>query len=189
MTRDETKKLLLQMQMMYPNLKFTDLSFAIETWHQFLADRDYQLYADALAVYVQTDTSGFAPNLGQLNALIADASVESIEEGEIRAMLKRAAQNSNYGSVAEFNRLPEGLQKAVGSPSVIKSWGSQTWSDLDYEFSRIIKTYQRQVDAEKKNFKTPISLNVEERKMLNDTNGYRDASYEDFNSLPEFPLQ
>ena len=165
MTRDETKVLLLRMMSLYPNYKPADLGMAIDSWHKILCQKDAQVIDDALTVYTSTDTSGFAPSVGQLNALIAEASISGIQEGEIRNILVRASRNANYGAQEEFDRMPEELQKAVGSASVVRSWGMKEPSDLDYEFSRIIKTYQQGIDEKRRNFSVPvgISLNVYER--------------------------
>lgn len=162
MTRDETKVLLLRIMSLYPNYKPADLSMAVDSWARVLSDADPMMIDNALTVYASTDTSGFAPSIGQLKALIARASIDEMDDGEIRDILVRASRNANYGSQYEFDRMPPQLQRAVGSASVIREWGMKEPADLDYEFSRIIKAYHRDTEDQRFRMSMPagISLNV-----------------------------
>jgi len=165
MTRDETKVLLLRMAALYPNFKPSNLALVVDSWYSVLKDKDVQMMDDALTVYANTDTSGFAPSIGQLNALIAKASVAELDEGEIRDYLIRASRNANYGASDEFDRLPEDLQRAVGSSSVIQEWGMMDQTALNFAFDKVIKSYQRGLEDKRSRFATPkgITLNVYDR--------------------------
>lgn len=66
MTRDETKKIIMLISATYPNFKPMDLTFTVDAWAMMLVDYDYNRVAAALKDYITSDTSGFAPSIGQL---------------------------------------------------------------------------------------------------------------------------
>jgi hypothetical protein len=66
MTRDETIKLLMVIQSAYPNFKPPDKTVAVDTWYTMLKDMDYNVVQMGLRAYITSDTSGFAPSIGQL---------------------------------------------------------------------------------------------------------------------------
>ena len=70
MTREETVKIIRIMVDSYPNYKPNDISETVDVWHMMLSDYDYNLVAMALNAYILSDTSGFAPSIGQLVAKI-----------------------------------------------------------------------------------------------------------------------
>lgn len=66
MTRDEAKKIIMLLSATYPNFKPLDLTSTVDAWAMLLGDCDYNQAAEALADYIKSDTSGFAPSIGQL---------------------------------------------------------------------------------------------------------------------------
>lgn len=123
MTRDEAKKLIMIISAAYPNFKPPDLTFTVNTWAAFLRDYDYQSVEDALQRYILTDRSGFAPSIGQVVDHMS-TSEPDIGELEAWAMVARALRNSTYGAEAEFQKLPDAVQKAVGRPSNLREWAA-----------------------------------------------------------------
>ncbi len=151
MTRDETKVLIGLMMASYPNFNPPDLTTTIDVWAKALANDDYQMMEDAFVNYLQTDTSGFAPSPGKLRMMIADRVIEQTTEddGQVLNMLIMASRNASYGFEEEFNKMPPLLQKAVGSPTVIRSWGLIEQDELRYTFDRIIRTYTEYKNRQK----------------------------------------
>lgn len=126
MTREETKKILMMVQASYPNFNPPDKTVTINTWFLLLKDNEYLAIEQALRAYITTDTSGFAPNIGQLlDKLHTIQSPQELNEMEAWALVSRALRNGYYGAVEEFNKLPPLVQKAVGSPDNLRNW-SQT---------------------------------------------------------------
>ena len=66
MTRDETVKIIRIMCDCYPNYKPSNLSETVDVWQMMLNEYDYSQISMALKTYVHSDTSGFAPSIGQL---------------------------------------------------------------------------------------------------------------------------
>ena len=126
MTRDETKKILMMVQASYPNFNPPDKTVTINTWFLLLKDNEYLAIEQALRTYITTDTSGFAPNIGQLlDKLYAIQSPQELNEMEAWSLVSKALRNGYYGAVEEFDKLPPLVQKAVGSPDNLRNW-SQT---------------------------------------------------------------
>lgn len=146
MTRDDTKKLLLAISLTYPNFKTADLGAVIDVWHSILGTEDAQEIQDAFVTYAKTDTSGFAPSPGILCQMVAKRKTNELTDGEVIGKLTMASRNANYGFEEEFNKLPPLLQKAVGSPSVIRNWGLLESEELNYTFNQLAKTYHRLVE-------------------------------------------
>lgn len=126
MTREETKKILMMVQALYPNFNPPDKTVTINTWFLLLKDNEYLAIEQALRAYITTDTSGFAPNIGQLlDKLHTIQSPQELNEMEAWSLVSKALRNGYYGAVEEFEKLPPLVQKAVGSPDNLRNW-SQT---------------------------------------------------------------
>lgn len=151
MTREDTKKLLGMMTITYPNFKLNDPTLAVDVWTKILEDDDAQNIFDAFSVYAKTDTTGFAPTPGKLHMMIENRQNPGFSEGEILTMLTKASRNANYGFEQSFADLPVLLQKAVGSPTVIRNWGNMDQEGLNYAFSNVIKVYKEFLRREKEN--------------------------------------
>lgn len=151
MTRDETKKLLAVITTTYPNFHLNEPALAVDTWWKILEPDDGQLIFDAFTVYARTDTSGFAPTPGKLHMMIADRQNSGLSEGEILTHLTQASRKGNYQFEEAFAELPPLLQKAVGSPTVIRNWASMESESLSYSFSNVIKVYKELLRREKEN--------------------------------------
>lgn len=149
MTRDDTKKLLLAISLTYSNFKTVDLGAVIDVWHSILRVEDAQEIQDAFVTFARTDMSGFAPTPGILCQMVANRKADEMTDGEVITMLTMASRNANYGFEEEFNKLPPLLQKAVGSPTVIRNWGLMESEELGYTFNQLARTYHRLVEEHK----------------------------------------
>ena len=56
----------MMVQAAFPNYKPPDKTVAVNTWFLMLSDYPYQQVQMALKAYIATDTSGFAPSIGQI---------------------------------------------------------------------------------------------------------------------------
>lgn len=157
-TRDETKQLLMRISSVYPNWKpQAELKYVVETWWEYLADYTYNEIKVALKVYITTDTSGFAPSIGQLIEKMRTISTpDELSEMEAWALVSKALRNGYYGAEQEFDKLPPLVQKAVGAPSQLHNW-SQTDSDSVENViqSNFMRTYRAVITREKEMSKMP----------------------------------
>lgn len=158
MTRDETKKIIRIIADSYPNYKPSDISETIDVWSMMLEEYPYNQIAMALKAYILTDTSGFAPSIGQLvNKLTS--SEPQLNEMEAWSLVSKAIRNGYYGAEEEFAKLPEVVQKAVGNPANLRAWSHTDESSIENVVqSNFLRTYRVVVKRESEQCKLPDSL-------------------------------
>ena len=150
MTREETVKIIRIMVDSYPNYKPNDISETVDVWQMMLSDYDYNLVAMALKAYILSDTSGFAPNIGQLVAKIhLLTKPQELSEMEAWSLVSKAIRNSGYNSVEEFVNLPLLVQKAVGTPDNLRNWAVSDYQTIESVIqSNFLRSYRVVVKRE-----------------------------------------
>lgn len=160
MTREETKKIVMVIASTYPNWHPSDMSFTVDAWALMLESFTYQQISAALKAFILSDTSGFAPSVGQLIGLL-DRVGNSQELSELEAWLlvSNALRRSTYYAESEFEKLPEAVQRAVGSPSMLRNWAQTDMQSVENVIqSNFMRTY-RQVLAKNRDMrKIPQSI-------------------------------
>lgn len=159
MTRDETKELLMTINAVYPNFKVKpeQMTFTINAWHTVLEEYPAEMVNAALQVYIKTDNGGFAPSVSQIIGAMQNVRhQEELTEGEAWLMVKKAMNGSAWYAQENFDKLPELVQKAVGSPTVLRQWAM---TDSDEVNTVIMSNFQRAYKAElsRKEFTDSIS--------------------------------
>lgn len=158
MTRDETKKIIRIIADSYPNYKPSNISETVDVWSMMLEDYPYQQIAMALKAYILTDTSGFAPSIGQLVNKLTSAEPQ-LNEMEAWSLVSKAIRNGYYGAEEEFAKLPPIVQKAVGNPSNLRAWSHTDESSIENVVqSNFMRTYRAVVKRESESAKLPDSL-------------------------------
>ena len=160
MTRDETIELLMMVQAAFPNYKPQDKTVAVNTWFLMLADYPYQQVQMALKAYIATDTSGFAPSIGQIidKMQMINSHAEQ-NEMEAWSLVSKALRNGNYKSKEEFEKLPDLVKEAVGSPENIHNWAQADIKSIESVIqSNFIKSYRLVVNRQKEIQKLPKEI-------------------------------
>ena len=160
MTRDETVKIIRIMCDCYPNYKPSNLSETVDVWNMMLEEYSYSQISTALKTYVHSDTSGFAPSIGQLiNKLHEVQSPQELNEMEAWLLVSKALRNGTYGAVKEFNKLPPLVQKAVGSPDNLRNWAQTDSESIENVVqSNFMRTYRTVVNRAKEYQKMPKDI-------------------------------
>lgn len=160
MTKNEVIKLLMTIQTFYPNYQVENKEFTINAWYAIIGDCDYKLMEKALQAYITTDTSGFAPSIGQLlDKLHTIQNPQELNEMEAWSLVSKALRNGYYGAVEEFNKLPPLVQKAVGSPDNLRNWSQTDTNSIENVVqSNFIKTYRTVVNRENEIKKMPADV-------------------------------
>lgn len=160
MQEQETKNIIAVMINAYPNYKPENMRLTVELWDDMLRDYTYQQAAAALKAYIATDTSGFAPSIGQLIAKIHDLSDKpQLTEMEAWALVSKALRNSYYGAEKEFSKLPPIVQKAVGNPSNLRNWAVTDIESVENVIqSNFMRTYRIVAKREDELCKIPESV-------------------------------
>lgn len=126
MTREETVKIIRIICGSFPNFKPSDLSETVDIWNMMLDEYTYNQIAGALKSYILSDSTGFAPSIGQLIEKVKTIEEPAqLNETEAWGLVSKAIRNGYYGAVEEFSKLPPLVQKAVGTPDNLRNW-SQT---------------------------------------------------------------
>lgn len=86
MTREDVIKMLMIVQASYPNYKPPDKTVTVNLWHEMLQEYDEASAMTALKEFIKTDTSGFAPSIGQIVAKI-DLVKRRMEINHLEQML------------------------------------------------------------------------------------------------------
>ena len=160
MTRDEIIKLLMVIQSAYPNFKPPDKTVAVDTWYTMLKDMDYNVVQIGLRGYITSDTSGFAPSIGQLiNTIYTIQNPQELNEMEAWALVSKALRNGYYGAVDEFYKLPPLVQKAVGSPDNLRNWSQTDTNSIENVVqSNFMRSYRLVVNRENEIKKMPADV-------------------------------
>ncbi len=146
MTREETVKIMRIVCDSYPNYKPTNLSEIVDVWCMMLSDYTYDEVSIALKAYITSNTSGFAPAIGQLIAMMQTITQEQeLNEMEAWALVSKAIRTSGYNSVEEFAKLPLLVQKAVGLPSQLRQWALDENFNEQVASSNFMRCYNAEV--------------------------------------------
>lgn len=144
MTREETVKIIRIMSDCYPNYKPNNLSETVDVWQMMLDEYSYNQVSIALKAYVTSDTSGFAPSVGEIVAKIQLVSQPQELDGMTAwGLVSRALRNGTYGAVEEFNKLPPLVRQAVGMPDNLKNWATADYQTIETVIqSNFLRTYE-----------------------------------------------
>ncbi|MBR3236949.1 MAG: hypothetical protein IKF99_00775 [Oscillospiraceae bacterium] len=156
MTRDETKVLIRTIKAAYPNYKPEDMTETIDLWSVMLSETDYKKASKALAKYIVTDRTGFAPSIGQL---LAKGQEDEMDPLTAWALVAKAIRRSAYYAEEEFEKLPALVQKAIGSHVNLQAW-SQLPPDTVHSVtqSQFISAYKSVTAREREEAAIPESV-------------------------------
>lgn len=157
MDRNEVKKILMVMEVSFPSYKVKNeyLSETIDVWLNVLGDYSYQDVSNALKSFIVQDTSGFAPSIGQIVDKIHTLKrpVDDLTEQTAWALVSKALRNSSYRAREEFDKLPDLIQKTLGSPSQLECWAKDEYYNESVVSSNFMRAFrivqQREQDYQK----------------------------------------
>ena len=155
MTRQEVKEMLMVLQAAYPNYNPQDKTIAVNTWYDMLCGYPAEKVNAAVKAYILSDTSGFAPSIGQIvekMQLFCETETRELNEMAAWQLVLRAMRNSIYHAEEEFTKWPPVVQKAVVSPGQLREWAMSedvdgTWMNVTQ--SNFMRTYRVEVARDK----------------------------------------
>ena len=173
MTIKESRKIIAVMMATYPNYKPIDAELAATTWANVTEEYTYEQVDNALKMYMQTDTSGFAPSPGQIIDKIHSLTEPTeLNEMEAWSLVSKAIRNSGYNSVEEFEKLPPIVQKAVGLPDQLRTWALDEHYNEGVARGHFINCYKQILEREQEIQKMPQAVRDMIAKVnLNATSG------------------
>lgn len=134
----------------YKKLTNVEKQRSIELWSSLFRNYDSGLVRKAVMNYISSDETGFSPVPGQITKIIYDLlEPDQMTDDEAWELVRKAISNGNYGSEEEFNNLPEALQRAVGSPNMIKSYAMYEPKELEFVRRGVLNSYKQAIASEK----------------------------------------
>lgn len=132
----------------------------VNLWEEHFMDKDYNLVKAAVNAYISTDTTGFVPNVGQINEQIRKlTSKEEMTEQEAVALIIKATRNGYYGAETEYAKLPPVLQRLVGHPSQLRIWAAMDESEMQTVVaSNLMRSYR--AIAQKEELQQTLPSNI-----------------------------
>lgn len=160
MTLDDTKKLLMAIDSIYPSFNVENPIATAETWTWALSEYPASAVMAALQVYIKSNNTGFAPSVSQLIGCMYKTHDNShLSEGEAWALVKKAIQNGNYGSEEEFEKLPPLVKRAVGNSNMIRQWAMSETDEVNTVVaSNFQRTYRTLLEKQRFNDRVPQGL-------------------------------
>lgn len=160
MTREDTKKVIMVISSIYPNWHPSDMSLTVDAWTLMLENFNYNQVSAALKAFVLSDIGGFAPSPGQLVEVIDRlGSSEELSEMEAWSLVSKALRRSIYYADSEYNKLPETVQKAVGSPEILRSWAETDMKSVENVIqSNFMRTYRQELTKAREARKIPQNV-------------------------------
>lgn len=144
MTEEKVGELLMTIQAYYPNYNPPDKKITLNAWYIMLAEYPEELVLQALRACIATNTSGFAPDVGQIMSKIQTISQPQELDGMAAwGLVSKALRNGTYGAVEEFNKLPPLVKQAVGLPDNLKNWATSDYQTIETVIqSNFLRTYE-----------------------------------------------
>lgn len=144
MTREQVGKLLMTIQAYYPNYNPPDKEITLNAWYIMLAEYPEELVLQALRACIATNTSGFAPDVGQIMSKIQTISQPQELDGMAAwGLVSKALRNGTYRAIEEFNKLPPLVKQAVGMPDNLKNWATSDYQTIETVIqSNFLRTYE-----------------------------------------------
>lgn len=144
MTEEKVGELLMMIQAYYPNYNPPDKKITLNAWYIMLAEYPEELVLQALRACIATNTSGFAPDVGQIMSKIQTISQPQELDGMTAwGLVSKALRNGTYGAVEEFNKLPPLVRQAVGMPDNLKNWATSDYQTIETVIqSNFLRTYE-----------------------------------------------
>ena len=151
MNRLETGRILAMITAIYPSFsKDRDPKILADVWHRVFMNVPYDTVERALSAFLASDTKGFPPTPGAINAYIVRAKqAKEMTDTEAWGLVYKALTRGGYNSREEFEKLPPKIRKIVGSPAQIHEWAMLPASEVCTVIaSSFMRTYRARQEME-----------------------------------------
>lgn len=168
MTKQETAMVMAVLKVAYPGyyrgVDADEARAAVKLWAQMFAEDDASVVTAAVKAYIAADAKGFPPSIGQVREkmrLLTEP--QGLGEAEAWALVRKAVSNAGYHAEEEFAALPEEIQRAVGSPGMLRTWAM---TDLDELATVVQSNFMRSYRAKARADAEYKSLPADVRNLL-----------------------
>ena len=156
---EEVKKIIGSIKVAFPNYKLEDPQLAVDMYKALFQDYTYEQVAKGLQRYILIDKSGFAPSIGQIiDCMLDNSKPDEMSELEAWGLVSKAIRNSAYHAEEEFNKLPEVVQKAIGSSQQLNVWATDEEYNEGVIQSNFLRSYRVIKKRSEDDAKLPLYL-------------------------------
>lgn len=168
MTRKETAIIMQILKTAYPAFygrpDAPDMAQTLNLWAEMFSGDDVALVAAAVKSYIATDAKGYPPSIGAIKSEAHSlVSAGDLDEQEAWELARRAASRSGWGAQEEFDKLPEAVRRAVGSPGQLYEWSQM---DSDVFNSVVASNFKRVWRARQESRRRDTLLPPEVRRVI-----------------------
>lgn len=165
MTKQEMAQLMAMLKEFYPayykDRTPEQTQVAARLWYDLFAEHNGNAVLAAAKAFIVNDKKGFPPAPGQIMDYlhkINNPNKESAEEVWNKYVLP-ALRNSGYEYNEEFAKLPNKIQRIVGSATVLRDWGMIETSQLNTVVkSNFLRSFEGCARDREEMEKLPVSV-------------------------------
>lgn len=184
MTREETLAIMSVLKAAYPayykGLNRNDAEAVVSLWTEMFKDESAQVVAVAVKAHIASDSKGFPPHIGAIKDAIAKLhqpdQMTALEAwGHVQRAMRGASMSPSsrvfIGGVTDgkttaeknFEKMPELVQRIVGSPSQLAQWADM---ESDIVNSVVSSNFQRSFNARAAHERELLTLPTDVRKSM-----------------------
>lgn len=168
MTLDETYQIMGLLQLAYPSYyrqmdKATAHAAAV-LWQEMFADDDFHEVQGAIKILMATRVESYPPSIGSVKEKLAQirmgASGSDMTAQDAWVLVDKAVRGLDFMAPEKaFDKLPGPVQRAVGSPSVLKEWAMGDEDEfMTVIYSQFLKAFAIHQKREREMAAIPASV-------------------------------
>ena len=161
MTKNEMGAIIAMINAAYPNhfARVADIDMLVDMWASLFAGYSGEQVTAALKQYMVNDTKGYGPAPGQLIYYLDKAAhPEDLNATDAWNMVMRAAANGNYGAEEEFQKLPETVQRTIGSAYYLQQLALSDLESNSVLESHFKRDYRIQLERDREDRKVQSNI-------------------------------
>lgn len=146
--------------------KFLTQPEAIEIWWEIFKEYETEVFRDAVKRYIMTGQ--FPPVPKNILDMISANITERLPNGEEAwALVYKAICNSGYHAQEEYDKLPRVIQKAVGTPHILKEYAMMPIDEvMTVSKSNFLRAYKVEESLAYEEAKLPKSFLEKQKNNL-----------------------
>lgn len=160
MNQEQFKTLVKGMKAVYPQPTFIPDNDAMLVWYNLLKDLSYEQVSVAIQKHMMQEK--FPPTIADIREKASELikeETDELSETEAWSIVWKAICKSSYNSEEEYSKLPEDLQKVVGSHGQLRAWAIDEEFNLGVESSNFKRDYRNYMQQKREKAKLPERFN------------------------------
>lgn len=161
MEKEQFKILAKAMSVAWPNSSFMTETEQLDIWFSMLKDIPYRVASAAVQKYMSENH--YPPAIADIRK--EAANILAVDDGELPELaawdlVRSAISNGYYGAEKEFEKLPDLVKQAIGSPTYLRNYAVDQDFNESVAQSNFCRCYRTVLERKKQDSK--LSLNLRE---------------------------